>query len=281
MSTARVSDLKIVWDEFGAEHGGEPVLMINGIGADRSAWGLQTPAFATAFRTITFDNRDIGETGPGRDPKPYPMRQFADDAAGLLDALGVARAHIVGASMGGAIAQEFALAYPDRTRSLTVVCSWPRTDPWLAELWELWEHVFAALGPVEWNRTTWLWVFTHRLYTDPANRDRLLALARANPHPQTWAMYRRQSRAAAGHDALDRLGRITAPTHVICGVDDIFTPRRYSETIAAAVPGATLSVIPDVGHGMFWEATDAFNELVLGFLHAVADADGDEAAAKS
>ena len=270
MPITRVGDLDIAWDEFGSEHGGDPVLMINGIGADRSAWGLQTPALAAAFRTLTFDNRDVGETGPGRDPKPYEMRRFADDAAGLLDALGVARVHVVGASMGGAIAQEFALAYPAQTRSLTVVCSWPRTDPWLAELWELWEHVYEALGPVEWSRTTWLWVFTHRYYADPTNLDRLLAGARANPRPQTFAMYRRQSRAAAGHDALDRLGRIAAPTHVVSGAEDVFTPRRYSEAIAAAIPGARLSVMAEVGHGMFWEATEAFNALVLGFLQGAA-----------
>ena len=263
MPVVRVGDLDIAYDTYGE---GEPVLMINGIGADRTAWELQVPAISREFRVITFDNRDVGETGPGRDPKPYAMRQFADDAAGLLDALGIASAHIVGASMGGAIAQEFALAYPARMRSLTITCSWPKTDPWLAELWELWEHVFEALGPVEWARTTWLWVFTHRYYRDPTHLERLLAIARGAPHPQKFAMYQRQSRAAAGHDALNRLPQIKAPAHVICGAEDIFTPPRFSEAIADAIPGARLSMMPEVGHGMFWEATDDFNELVVGFL---------------
>ena len=104
--------------------------------------------------------------------------------------------------------------------------------------------------------------------------DRLLAGARTNPRPQTFAMYRRQSRAAAGHDVLDRLGRIAVPTHVVCGAEDVFTPRRYSEAIAAAIPGARLSVMPEVGHGMFWEATEAFNRLVVDFLREVSDAPG-------
>jgi pimeloyl-ACP methyl ester carboxylesterase len=266
MPTATVGDLEIAYDVHG---GGEPVLMINGIGSDRAGWGMQVPAVSREFMAITYDNRDVGETGSGREPALYFMRQFADDAARLLDALGIESAHIVGASMGGCIAQEFAISHPSRTRSATVICSWPRVDPWLAELWDQWEQLFRALGPVEWSRTTWLWVFTHRAYREPDFLVELLQGAAANPRKQTLAMYLRQSHAAKTFDALDRLGTITAPTHVICGAEDIFTPPRYSEVIAAAIPKAKLSVMPDVGHGMFWEATDAFNKLVIDFIHEV------------
>jgi 3-oxoadipate enol-lactonase len=266
---ATVGDLDVAYDIAGPE-GGTPILMINGLGADRSGWGLQVPAFSREFRTITYDNRDVGQTGAGRAPHRYGIRQFADDAVGLLDALGIARAHIVGASMGGAVAQEFGLAYPQRTECLTIVCSWANVDPWLAELLRHWETVFDASGALEWMRASWLWVFTWRFYdADPANLADLLATAAANPAPQTAAMYRRQSHAAAAHNALDRLGGITSPTHVIAGADDQLTPLRFSEAIAAAIPDARLSVMPDVGHGMFWEATEAFNDLVLGFIRDV------------
>ena len=263
MPFAAVGDLNVAYDIHGD---GEPVLMINGIGAERAGWGMQVPAVARVFKTISYDNRDVGETGPGGSDAFYSIQQFADDAAGLLDALGIESAHIVGASMGGCIAQEFAISHPGKTRSTTVICSWPRVDPWLAELWEQWEHVFRALGPIGWNRTTWLWVFTHRAYRELGFLDDLLQAAAANPRPQTLEMYLRQSHAAKTFDALDRLGSITAPAHVICGEEDIFTPRRYSQQIADAIPNAKLSVMPAVGHGMFWEATDDFNELVLGFI---------------
>ena len=266
MPIEAVGDLNVAYDIHGS---GEPVLMINGIGAERAGWGMQVPAVSREFMAITYDNRDVGETGPGRDPQPYPIQQFADDAAGLLDALGIETAHIVGASMGGCIAQEFAISYPARTRSTTIICSWPQVDPWLAELWEQWEHVFRALGPIGWNRTTWLWVFTHRAYREPGFLDGLMKATAENPHPQTLEMYLRQSHAARTFDALDRLGGITAPAHVICGAEDIFTPLRYSEAIAAAIPNAELSVMPEVGHGMFWEATDDFNELVIEFIREV------------
>lgn len=265
MPRARIDDLDVAYDVTGT---GEPVLMINGIGADRSGWGLQVPAVSSRFQTITYDNRDVGETGPGSVPSPYAVRRFADDAAGLLAHLGVSRAHIVGASMGGCIAQEFAASHPNLTASVTIICSWPSVDPWLDELWEQWEHLFTALGPVEWSRTTWLWVFTHRAYRDPAFLQGLLDATAANPRKQTLEMYLRQSHAARTFEVLDRLPSIAAPAHVICGEEDIFTPRRYSQQIAGAIPGATLSVMPGVGHGMFWEATDDFNKLVVDFIAA-------------
>jgi len=264
----RVGDLDVAYDALGPEDA-PAVLMINGLGADRTAWRLQTPALGARYRTIVYDNRDVGQTGPGNRPGTYGIGRFAADAAGLLDALGIGRAHVVGASMGGAIAQEFALAHPDRAASLTVVCSWPRTDPWLAELLAQWERLFAAMGGLEWARTSWLWVFTHRYYADPANLPVLMDGVEAYPYPQSAASYGRQSRAAIGHDARDRLPGIRLPTHVIAGAEDLLTPLRFSAEIAAAIPGARLSVIEAVGHGMFWEATERFNDLVLGFLDEV------------
>ena len=263
MPTATVGDLQVAHDRQGA---GEPVLMINGIGAARGAWSLQLPAVSSRFDTITYDNRDVGETGASPSDERYGTDQFARDAIGLLDALEIEKAHIVGASMGGCIAQEVAIGFPERTASVTIICSWPNVEPWLDELWEQWEHLFRAQGPVAWSRTTWLWVFTHRAYAEPGFLDGLLTGAEDDPHPQTLEMYLRQSHAARMHDALDRLGQVAAPAHVICGEEDIFTPPRYSMEIANAIPGATFSMMPEVGHGMFWEATDAFNELVIGFI---------------
>jgi 3-oxoadipate enol-lactonase len=263
MPVISVGDLNIAYERFGA---GSAVLMINGIGADRTAWGLQIPAVSRDFSVITFDNRDVGQTGPGNDPRPYSMRQFADDAAGFLDGIDIESAHIVGASMGGAIAQELAIAYPEKTRSLTVVCSWPRSDPWMVELMSQWDDVFRMQGRVAWARMTWLWVFTYRYYQNPDNLRALVTGAESAPNPQSLEMYLRQSEAFKRHDALDRLGQIGVPAHVICGEEDIYTPLRYSIDLANEIPGARLSVMPEVGHGMFWETIDDFNRLVVDFL---------------
>ena len=262
MPSATVGDLTIAYEVAGS---GDPVLLINGIGTPRAGWGMQVPAFSERHRVITFDNRDVGQTGSGS-LVGYTTDQFAHDAAGLLDHLGIAKAHIVGASMGGCIAQAFATLYPERTQTATIICSWAAVDPWMDELWSQWEGLFRDRGPVEWSRTTWLWVFTHRAYDASGFLDGLLNDARSNPNPQSLEMYLRQSTAARSHNMTERLGSISVPTHVICGEEDIFTPPRYSIDIANAIPGATLSVMPDVGHGMFWEATDSFNSLILEFL---------------
>ena len=264
MPKAAVDDLEIAYDLIGA---GPPVVLINGIGAPRAGWALQAPVLANYFSVLTFDNRDVGETGAGVDPKPYPMKQFADDLAGLLDAVGWPSAHIVGASMGGAIAQEFAVGYPDRTRSVTIVCSWPKSDPWMIELMSQWDDVFATQGRVAWDRTTWLWVFTERFFnTDPSPLPQLLADSEGMPFPQSLESYMRQSDAFKAFDIIDRLPSISAPAHVIVGEEDIYTPMRYSLEIANAIPGATLTAIPEAGHGVFWEQTAEFNRSVGNFL---------------
>ncbi len=269
MPFATVGDLDIAYDIDGPDDA-PAVLMINGLGADHSGWFLQVPAISREFRTVTFDNRDVGLTGPGANPRTYGIPQFADDAAGLLDHLGIARAHIVGASMGGAIAQEFALSHPERTLSATIVCSWARTDPWLAELFGDWERIFAAQGQRAFARTSWLWVFTHRFYNTPGNLDGLLAGLDANPRPQTAGEFIRQSQAAISHDVLARLPEIACPVNIIAGEEDLLTPLRFSQEMAAAMPDARFTVMPEVGHGMFWETVDQFNEHVLSFLRSVA-----------
>jgi pimeloyl-ACP methyl ester carboxylesterase len=168
--------------------------------------------------------------------------------------------------MGGCIAQQFAVLFPERTQSVTIICSWANVDPWLFELWQEWEGLFLDHGPVAWARATWLWVFTYRAYRNPDFLGRLLRAADAEPNPQSFEMYIRQSYAASTHNLVGLLPSITAPAHVICGEEDIFTPPRYSIEIAHAIPGARLTEMPDVGHGMFWEATDAFNGLVRDFI---------------
>lgn len=265
MATARVNDLDIVYDIAGPV-GAPPVLMINGLGAARAGWALQVPALAERYRVITFDNRDVGQTGPGENPGFYPMRQFADDAAGLLDVLGIERAHVIGASMGGTIAQELVLSHPDRVRSAQIVCSWAKTDPWFADLLTQWEAVYEYQGPLAWSHHAWLVVYTWRAYRDPkflpnAERDVL-----ANEYPQSFDSFRRQVRAAREFDVLGRLGRVDTPIHVIVGDEDLLTPPRFSRQIAAAIPGAELTVFPEVGHGLFWEKTDEFNRALLSFL---------------
>jgi 3-oxoadipate enol-lactonase len=263
--STRVGDLDVVWDVAGPATGA-PVLMINGLGAARGSWYLQVPALAERYRVYTYDNRDVGETGCGEDMSGYGIDQFARDAAGLIESLESGPVHVIGASMGGVIAQELSLSRPDLVRSVQIVCSWPQTDPWLAELILQWKTMFFAMGAFDWARNTWVWVFTYRWFQDPEKTARLRRDAESYPFPQTPEMFARQCDAVVSFDARHRLGAITPPTHVIAGEEDIFTPPRFSREITTAIPGSTLTILPKVGHGMFWETPEAFNEALVGFL---------------
>lgn len=267
MPKTRVDDLEVVWDVAGPGDG-EPVLMINGLGVARGSWHLQVPALAERYRVSTYDNRDVGETGPGDQLAPYGIERFARDAAGLIETLQTGPVHVIGASMGGATAQELALARPDLVRSVQIVCSWSWADPWLAELIGQWNAMYATMGALAWARNSWLWVFTHRWHRDSERMATLAQDVASDLHPQTPEMFARQCRAAIDFDARDRLGSIAAPTHVIAGAEDIYIPPRFAEEIAAAIPGATLTILPEVGHGMFWETPEVFNSALLTFLDA-------------
>jgi pimeloyl-ACP methyl ester carboxylesterase len=243
--------------------------MINGLGAVRGSWYLQVPALAERYRVYTYDNRDVGETGPGDDASPYATDRFASDAISLIEALEMGPAHVIGASMGGAIAQELALARPDLVRSLQIVCSWPHTDPWLAEVILQWKSMFSAMGTFDWTRNSWVWVFTHRWFRNPEKMANLHRSAESYPYPQTAEMFARQCDAAVSFDARERLALISIPTHVIAGEEDILTPPRFSREIAEAISGSRLTILPEVGHGMFWETPEAFNDALVGFLDAL------------
>jgi pimeloyl-ACP methyl ester carboxylesterase len=138
----------------------------------------------------------------------------------------------------------------------------------LGELIRQWRDMYAEMGGLAWTRNSWLWVFTYRWCNDPANLDEQVRIAQAYPYPQSAEMFTRQCEAVLAFDALDRLGGITTPAHIVAGAEDLLTPLRFSEELAAAIPGAQLTVLPDVGHGMFWEATDQFNAVLLHFLDA-------------
>src|SRR5512137_672538 len=119
MPTVRVRDINMYYEVHG---NGDPLLLIAGWGSDLSCWQLQIPEFSAKYRVIAFDNRGTGRTDDAPD-KPYSFRTMADDAVGLLDALGIGKAHILGVSMGGCIAQEIAIEFPERTRRLILAAT--------------------------------------------------------------------------------------------------------------------------------------------------------------
>jgi 3-oxoadipate enol-lactonase len=261
---AELGGRRIFYEEHGS---GDPVLLVNGLGADHSAWALQTEALRESFHVVVFDNPGVGQTdGPGG---PYTTALFADVAVSLLGHLGIERAHIVGASMGGMIVQQIAVRHPSVVRSLVVHCPWWDADPYTSALIRSWQAIARATGMLELSRQIWLWVFTPRYY---AERPQLVAeLERQtaeNPHPQSVDAFCDQAEAVLGHTALDDVADIVAPTLITVGDRDILTPPAHARALHERVPNSKLHVWPDMGHAPFWEIPDAFNRLNRDFLEA-------------
>ncbi len=262
MPRVGVNGVELHYVEVG---GGDPVLMIMGFGGDHLAWGFQVPALSARYRVIAFDNRGAGQSSVP--DVPYSTRMMADDAVGLLDALGVERAHVIGASMGGMIAQEVALGHPGRVRSLQLHCTYARPDGYMQALMEAWRTMRTKASPEEWLRTVALWLFSPRTYNErPDFIEMVIQTGLASAHPFSLTGFLRQGEAVRGHDALDRLRGLTHPTLVSVAEDDVLVPPRFARELAAAVPAAELRVIEGAGHAYFWERADVFNAMCLEFL---------------
>ena len=246
------------------------VLMIQGLGADKHGWDMQRIPLALHYRVIAFDNR-----GAGRSDKPfgnYSLEQMADDAIDVLDALGVERAHIIGASMGGALAQIIGLRYPERVISLTLACTACRNHVWRRELLQSWATTATERGMSAMTREAARWVIGPRSF-----RRLLPAFGWLGPFGISRPAhgFAAQVRAILDVDEsmADHLAEVAAPTLVIVGNQDILTPRGDSEEIADRLPNAELVVISGAAHGLMVEHASTFNRVLLDFLGRVTQAD--------
>lgn len=262
MPFADVDGYRVYFEEHGA---GEPVLLVNGLGADCPTWGLQTDYLKRFYRVLVFDNPGVGQTtGPAG---PYTSELFADVAAGLARARGVERAHVVGASMGGIIVQQLALRFPSLVRSLSMHCTWGRADNHLQALMRNWQAVARGVPRIDLARQLWLFVFTVWRYNDqPETFEELEREVLEHPHPQSVEAFCDQAEACITHDALDRLGEISAPTYLTVGDRDALTPPHHAYLIKEHMPSAVMRVWPRMGHAPFWEIPDEFNARQHDFL---------------
>lgn len=267
MPYAPINGIRIHYETYGQ---GDPLLLINGLSAPAVGFLYQVRDLSPHYRVITFDNRGVGETGvaPG---DVYSTARMADDAAGLLRHLGVARAHVLGTSMGGTIAQELALRHPKLVRSLVLACTWVRGDGRFLHALRSWVALSRKVSVEErFREVLYSWVFTPAFLERPGAVEEALKRALAYPYQTAPEAIERQAGgilAWNGTRAKD-LKRIRVPTLVIVGREDILTPPAFSRELARLIPRARLKTIPGA-HGFFIEEADAFNRAVLGFLRGV------------
>lgn len=262
MPFAENDGVKIYWDAQGE---GAPILLIMGLGWPAASWYRTRPVLNEHYRTIAFDNRGVGQSGAP--VGPYSMAQMAADAAAVLKAAGANAAHILGVSMGGMIAQEFALQYPQKVRSLMLGCTMaggplavqaaPEVIAVLMSRGVEPEAFAAVINP-----------FIYDAKTPRARLDEDLAARRKwFPTPDG---YFAQLQAIIGWEAYSRISQVAAPTLVVHGENDRLVPPENGKLIAERIPGAKLVMIPNASHVFSTDQTEAAHAAILEFLAAQA-----------
>jgi pimeloyl-ACP methyl ester carboxylesterase len=257
MPTIRIHDIAMYYETTGA---GEPLLLIHGLGSSTRNWQYQVEYFSKRYRVITYDVR-----GHGRSSKPagpYSMQAFAGEAAGLLQALHVPLAHVAGISMGGMIAFELAVRYPERVKSLTIANSVPdmRVKSPGAYL-EMWQRL-AILKMLGVRRIGGF--LSKRLFPKPEQRElRRIFIER-------WAQNDKRAYEAALHALLGwsveaHLEEIRCPVLVVAADQD-YWPVDRKRAYVAKMPDARLAVIEDAHHAVCVERPDDFNRILDEFL---------------
>jgi pimeloyl-ACP methyl ester carboxylesterase len=246
-----------------------PILLVMGMGGSMLWWeeGFCRALAGGGRFVIRYDHRDTGRSVSYPPGAPgYTGDDLIADAVGVLDALGIARAHVLGVSMGGMIAQEMAIRWPERVDRLVVAVSFARPDPVRRAflLFRRWSRLGGA-DLVQEGVANLPWLVSPRVLNDPERLERFLAIVGVMPLMSAEA-YALQVEAILEHDTLSRLGGVRAPTLVLAAAEDVLTPIFLSREIAAAIPGATLTVLPRGNHAVQLEDPDAFNTAVLEFL---------------
>jgi len=260
MPKVQVNGIQIYYELHGPADA-EVLVLSNGVLMNTASWAMQTPVLSRHLRLLLYDCRGMWQSD--HPPGPYTMAGHADDLAGLLDALGIPRAHIGGISYGGEISMHFALRYPERTQSLIVASAVSQLDPQLRGWTENWIAAARSGDPERLFQVTYPLNFSEAWIS--AN-SALLATARERYRQIDMAAMLELLLCFSRLDITAELPRIATPTLVIVGEDDLLKPRKYAELIAWQIPGAELAVVPHAGHAVCWEQPGLFNTLVLGFV---------------
>ena len=262
MPKVSVNGLKLYYE---SEGDGEPVVLIPGFAAGRWIWFKQTAELSRNFRVIVFDPRGVSASDKPEGPQTIGL--LADDVAHLLQTIGVSSAHIVGASFGGFVAQEFALKYPSLTRKLVLCCTSfggpnhvvpaPETLLALAST--------KGLNSEERMRANLLLAFTPEFVkTQTAEVDHIVHLRATNDVPEH--IYLSQLQAAMNFNVESRLSEIKTPTLVLSGDADVIVPVQNSRNLAAKIPNAKLQIVNGGSHTFFIEQAQEFNRILSAFI---------------
>jgi len=261
MSSAVVNGVELNYRMEGDGH--ETIVLVNGLADDLETWAYQFDALLGAgYRVLRFDNRGVGSSS--KPLGPYTTRMFAEDTKALVEDLGLSGFHLLGVSMGGMIAQEYALGWPDDLVSLTLACTYAAPGPFCGRMFEFWADLATHDGLPSVMRDVTLWAFTPEFFEErpeeAAEFDTAMRMIN-----QPVPAYLAQLWSIQHHDTSDRLGSIKTPTLVLAGEQDILIPVALSRQLHKAIPGSEWATTAG-GHACIWEHPDEFNRCVIDFL---------------
>jgi 3-oxoadipate enol-lactonase len=261
MPRVEVNGVALYYEQHGWQNEADVVVLSNGVLMSTASWAYQIAPLSARHRLLLYDCRGMGRSDH---PKgPYSMEQHADDLAGLLDAVNISSAHIAGISYGGEVSMMFALRHPKRTRSLILSSTVSQVDPLLRAGIGSWvaaarakdaDLLYYVVYPLSFSER---WMREHTAEAEQArSRYKLLDFE------AVLELFEAFLRVDFTRD----LHRISAPTLVMVGDEDIVKPRKYAEIIAHEIRGAEYVIVPGAGHALCWEAPEVFNTAMLGFL---------------
>lgn len=249
-------------------HGeGEPLLLIMGLSLTSKSWFRSLPALSKHYKVIIFDNRGVGRSG--KPNSPYSIELMAEDTKAVLDAAGVESAHVYGISMGGMIAQRFAIKYPEQVKSLILGCT---TSGGASHVQPSSEVSMLMLSRASSTATPeeMAWATAPILYSQAFidnHRDMVAEdIQRRIEQPILPYAYMLQLQACLAHDTYSEIDQLNMPTLVIHGDEDKLVPYDNGVTLAEKIPNAEFLTIQGAGHIYVTEANDLVNETVLEFL---------------
>lgn len=261
MPTASLEGIDINYELEG--DGPETIVLVNGLADDLQTWLFQMEDFLGAgYRVLRFDNRGVGRTSAPEGP--YTSRLLAGDLRALVNELGLSEFHLMGVSMGGMVAQEYAIEHGDALRTVALACTYAAPGPFCSRMFSMWADMAPVNGVPFIMRDVTLWAFTVPFFEERETELKEFEEGMASLDMSTTA-YLAQLNVIQTHDTTDRLDDIRAPALVVAGEQDILIPVDLSKRLQAGIPNADWATTKG-GHACMWEHPSEFNRIYLDWI---------------
>lgn len=262
MPSKRINDVELYYEVYGK---GPALMLVAGLGSDSQSWVPIVEDLAQHYQVVIFDNRGTGRTVPH--DTETSIQQMSDDCVALMHALGISSVTLVGHSMGGFIALDCALRYPQYVSHLILAGTSAVSSARNTALFQDWlAYLHGGIKPELWFKNLFYWIFSKRFFEHEQIVDGAVQFAVEYPYPQSRDAFARQIKAIETFNCVDTLADIRTKTLILCGSDDLIFSPEESLAVLKTIPGSTSAIIQDAAHSIHVEQPKAFTDHIIGFL---------------